>query len=215
MWLSARSSSPNAFLHCVCFRGTATLADSLSAVTNFIAFAQAPSGVTLMASYLKALRGDGGGQPVHIDTSSIRKEGWVFKESAVVRQYRKRWMVLTPDKLYSFKTERSYHQAPTEEIDLKSCGTVKSADDLTNRQFTFTVQIPDRNFFLMASSDAERNEWVAAIGRATTENRRVRSYSEERDYQEQQALQAAMRANGTDSEEQEIEPPKRGGSRFT
>ncbi len=157
-----------------------------------------------------------GGTPVDIDPSTVRKEGWVYKESAVVRQYRKRWMVLTPEKLYSFKAERGYHQPPTEEIDLKLCGTVKSADDLTNRQYTFTVQVPERNFFLMASSDAERNEWVAAIGRATTENRRVRSYSEERDYQEQQALQAAMRANGQteDAGTEEHEAPKRGGSRF-
>ena len=94
-------------------------------------------------------------------------------------------MGLTPERLYSFKGERQYAN-PTEDVDLKLCGTVKSADDLTNRQFTFTVQVPDRNFFLMAASDAERNEWVAAIGRATTESRRVRSYSEEVEYQEQQ-----------------------------
>tara|TARA_B110001452_G_scaffold8431_1_gene7401 strand:- start:4768 stop:5367 length:600 start_codon:yes stop_codon:yes gene_type:complete len=79
------------------------------------------------------------------------------------------------------------------------------------------VQVPERNYFLIAANDAERNEWVAAIGpcraaplhgprarlarrgrralpptptpddpslaivagRATTESRRVRSYSEE------------------------------------
>ena len=115
-----------------------------------------------------------------------------MKESAMIRTYRRRWMVLTPERLYSFKAERRYEN-PTEEIDLKLCGTVKSADDLTNRQFTFTVQVPDRNFFLMATSDAERNEWVAAIGRATTESRRVRSYSEEVEYQEQQARLAAAR----------------------
>ena len=111
-----------------------------------------------------------------------------MKESAMIRTYRKRWLVLTPERLYSFKQEKKYHDIPTEEVDLKKCGTVKSADDLTNRQFTFTVQVPDRNFFLMAASDSERNEWVAAIGRATTESRRVRSYSEEVEYQEQQAL---------------------------
>merc|ERR1719390_345210 len=95
-------------------------------------------------------------------------------------------MVLTPDRLYSFKREKQYSD-PTEEIDLRQCGTVKSADDLTNRQYTFTVQVPERNYFLIAANDAERNEWVAAIGRATTESRRVRSYSEEVEYQEQQA----------------------------
>merc|ERR1719326_1421806 len=102
----------------------------------------------------------------------IRKQGWVFKESALLRQYRKRWLVLTPEKLYTFKKERVY-DSPTEEVDLRQCGTVKSADDMTNRPFSFTVQVPERNFFLVAMSDADRNEWVAAIGRATTVRGRV------------------------------------------
>ena len=54
------------------------------------------------------------------------------------------------------------------------------------------LQVPDRNFFLAVDNDADRNEWVAAIGRATTENRRVRSYSEEVEYQEQQARAAPL-----------------------
>lgn len=29
----------------------------------------------------------------------IRKQGWVYKESALLRQYRKRWLVLTPERL--------------------------------------------------------------------------------------------------------------------
>ena len=48
-----------------------------------------------------------------VDVSEIRKEGWVLKESAMIRQYRKRWVVLTPDRLYSFKKERTY-ESPTE-----------------------------------------------------------------------------------------------------
>lgn len=43
----------------------------------------------------------------------IRKQGWVYKESALLRQYRKRWLVLTPQRLYTFKKERSY-DSPTE-----------------------------------------------------------------------------------------------------
>merc|ERR1719399_2551817 len=127
-----------------------------------------------------------------LQQDEIRKQGWVYKESALLRQFRKRWLVLTPERLYTFKKERVY-DTPTEEVDLRQCGTVKSADDMTNRPFSFTVQIPERNFFFIADSDHERNEWVAAIGRATTESRRVRSYSEEVEYQEQQALLAAAR----------------------
>ena len=140
-----------------------------------------------------------------------------MKESAMIRSYRRRWLVLTPERLYTFKAERRYEN-PTEDVDLKLCGTVKSADDLTNRQFTFTVQVPDRNFFLMAASDAERNEWVAAIGRATTESRRVRSYSEEVEYQEQQARLAQARPvaqpEGDDEDEDEAPVRKGGGARF-
>ena len=168
-----------------------------------------------MSSLMSSLRGAAGTAGEAVDVSNIRKEGWVMKESAMIRSYRKRWLVLTPEHLYTFKQERRY-DSPTEEIDLKLCGTVKSADDLTNRQFTFTVQVPDRNFFLMAATDAERNEWVAAIGRATTESRRVRSYSEEVEYQEQQARLAAQRTQPAHGEGEEgVDAlPKRGGARF-
>mmetsp|Transcript_13786 Transcript_13786/g.27957 ORF Transcript_13786/g.27957 Transcript_13786/m.27957 type:complete len:167 (+) Transcript_13786:66-566(+) len=164
-----------------------------------------------------------------VEVGEIRKEGWVSKESAVIRTYRKRWMVLTPDRLYSFKREKQYSD-PTEEIDLRQCGTVKSADDLTNRPYSFTVQVPERHFFLAAANDADRNEWVAAIGRATTESRRVRSYSEEVEHEEQQArlakakrLQAAQPTIAAAAEEGAAEPatepddvvPARAATRFT
>lgn len=48
-----------------------------------------------------------------VDVSEIRKEGYVLKESAIIRQYRKRWLVLTRTHLYSFKKDRSYTD-PTE-----------------------------------------------------------------------------------------------------
>mmetsp|Transcript_1582 Transcript_1582/g.3436 ORF Transcript_1582/g.3436 Transcript_1582/m.3436 type:complete len:158 (-) Transcript_1582:709-1182(-) len=153
-----------------------------------------------------------------VQASEIRKEGWINKESAVLRQFRKRWLVLTPETLYTFKRERVYID-PTEEVDLRQCGTVKSADDMTNRPYSFTVQVPERNFFFIGMSDNDRNEWVAAIGRATTESRRVRSYSEEVEYQEQQALLAKRRASQHAQEEdqqpQESDPvPKSSGARF-
>ena len=48
-----------------------------------------------------------------VSAGDIRKEGWVLKESAVMRSYRKRWVVLTRECLYSFKRERAYVD-PTE-----------------------------------------------------------------------------------------------------
>ena len=50
---------------------------------------------------------------VELRPDDIRKEGWINKESAVLRTYRRRWLVLTPERLYSFKSERKYAD-PTE-----------------------------------------------------------------------------------------------------
>lgn len=69
--------------------------------------------------------------PLNIAALVLAAQGWVMKESAMIRSYRRRWLVLTPENLYSFKQERRYEN-PTEEVDLKLCGTVKSADDLTS-----------------------------------------------------------------------------------
>merc|ERR1712039_786655 len=111
------------------------------------------TGILSLASGLQS-----GMVKVDLRPDDIRKEGWINKESAVLRTYRRRWLVLTPERLYSFKSERKYAD-PTEEIDLRQCGTVKSADDLTNRPYSFTVQVPDRNFFLIADSETDRR-WL-------------------------------------------------------
>ena len=57
---------------------------------------------------LSALTAGAAAPRVMVDVGEIRKEGWVNKESAVIRTYRKRWMVLTPERLYSFKGEKKY-----------------------------------------------------------------------------------------------------------
>ena len=86
-----------------------------------------------MASLLNSIRGStaAGATSAGVDVSQIRKEGWVMKESAMIRSYRRRWLVLTPERLYSFKAERRYEN-PTEDVDLKLCGTVKSAEPITS-----------------------------------------------------------------------------------
>lgn len=60
--------------------------------------------------------------PPPVDVSEIRKEGWIQKESAVIRTFRKRWMVLTPDHLYSFKGEKKYAD-PTEVCETRAAPT--------------------------------------------------------------------------------------------
>jgi len=40
---------------------------------------------------------------LHEDLKNIVKEGFLEKESRLIKAWRKRWFVLTPNTLYSFK----------------------------------------------------------------------------------------------------------------
>eukprot|EP01017_Pseudomicrothorax_dubius_P049158 TRINITY_DN909_c0_g1_i10.p1 TRINITY_DN909_c0_g1~~TRINITY_DN909_c0_g1_i10.p1 ORF type:complete len:142 (-),score=26.36 TRINITY_DN909_c0_g1_i10:45-470(-) len=93
----------------------------------------------------------------------ILKEGALQKQSKFWKEWRRRWFVLTPSCLYSFKDEKNYKE-PTEIIPLKDCTTVKSADDETRKEHSFRIDCKDRSFFVVASSQAEKESWIGAIG---------------------------------------------------
>jgi hypothetical protein len=46
------------------------------------------------------------------------KEGWLVKRSRILKEWKKRWMVLTRTHLYSFEQQGVY-RAPTEKIPLR------------------------------------------------------------------------------------------------
>ena len=46
------------------------------------------------------------GVNMHEDLKNILKEGWLEKESKYLKAWRKRWFVLTPNTLYSFKESK-------------------------------------------------------------------------------------------------------------
>ena len=54
---------------------------------------------------------------VNIQHGDIIKEGWLSKESRYMKKWRKRWVVLTSQKLYS---------NPTETLDITKIKTVKT-----------------------------------------------------------------------------------------
>ncbi len=62
---------------------------------------------------------------VNIQSGDIIKEGWLSKESRYMKKWRKRWVVLTSQNLYTFESEKLYIN-PTETLDITKIKTVKT-----------------------------------------------------------------------------------------
>merc|ERR1719440_416153 len=99
-----------------------------------------------------------------ISRDDIIKEGWLSKESVHLKTWKRRWMVLTPQYLCSFKNQGEFRN-PTEVIRLRECSTVKSADDDTGKENSFRVDTPTRVFRLVAESSSDKEAWIGHIGR--------------------------------------------------
>mmetsp|Transcript_59026 Transcript_59026/g.127696 ORF Transcript_59026/g.127696 Transcript_59026/m.127696 type:complete len:121 (+) Transcript_59026:44-406(+) len=96
--------------------------------------------------------------------NDIIKQGWLVKQSKHLKEWRRRWFVLTPQYLCSFKYQGE-NRNPTEAIRLRECSTVRSADEDTCKENSFRVDTPARIFYLIAENPAEKEAWIGHIGR--------------------------------------------------
>ena len=110
--------------------------------------------------------------------SSILKQGWIEKRSRFIREWRRRWMVLTTDTLRTYKNQGDTGN-PTETIPLQRCSTVKSADEDLQKAFSFRIESRDRTFFFCAENQAEKENWIGCIGRAMVKPSVMRTQSED------------------------------------
>ncbi|CAG9332529.1 unnamed protein product [Blepharisma stoltei] len=110
---------------------------------------------------------------------TIIKEGWIEKRSRFLKEWRRRWMVLTPRYLVSFKQQQAYREKATEKIRLSDCSTVKSAEEETKKDFAFRIDTRDRVFFFSAQDANDKETWIGSIGRAMVRPTVMRSKSEE------------------------------------
>lgn len=87
-----------------------------------------------------------------------------MKQSAHVKNWRRRWIVLTSKHLASYKSPTAV-SCPTESLLLAECTTVKSAEDELHSDNIFRVDTSKRTFLMIAGSTAEKEAWIGAIGR--------------------------------------------------
>ena len=103
-----------------------------------------------------------------VDCSNAIKSGWAIREQQdPPRGVSKAWLVLTPQRLYAFGSGAACSGTPAEDIDLRQVVNVRPASDITQRPFSFAVELPGRPPFLaIAMSDDDCMQWVLAIRKA-------------------------------------------------
>eukprot|EP00438_Fugacium_kawagutii_P008001 Skav209152 [mRNA] locus=scaffold1137:21320:23035:- [translate_table: standard] len=112
-------------------------------------------------------------------------EGSVVKQSKHLREWRRRWCVLTPQYLCSFKNQAVELASLQEFIRLADCSGMNSAETMTGRENSFCplteldaidawtlarcaalgVQTAGRAFVLIAASATEKERWLSRLGR--------------------------------------------------
>lgn len=93
-----------------------------------------------------------------VQPDDIIKEGWILKESLHLKTWRRRWLVLTPEYLYTFRSKGDYRN-PTEVIPLCECSSAKASKDLSH----FSVISQSRTFLLTAGSHEEQDAWLRQL----------------------------------------------------
>lgn len=103
------------------------------------------------------------GKPLEENFEVIIKEGWLSKRSRFLKGWRKRWIVLTPTYICTFKGQGNYSD-PTEQILLSEFNMILPADEELNKPNTFKMMTMDREFFFLADNQTDRDEWVSVLG---------------------------------------------------
>ena len=96
----------------------------------------------------------------------ILKEGFLEKQSRYLKSWRKRYIILLKTHMLTFSDNSGDYSAPTENIPINNCCTVKSADDELNLPHTFKVLVSDRTFYFAAGDNSEKEAWIGALGKA-------------------------------------------------
>ncbi|KNE66793.1 AGC/AKT protein kinase [Allomyces macrogynus ATCC 38327] len=112
-----------------------------------------------------------GGVAVHPRTGAVvQKEGWLNKQGNFIRNWRPRWVQLVDGILYYFK-EPAHEVEPTNYF-LLAGAKAQPYDRHGPTCFELTLANGERRYMTAPSKD-ERDEWIAAITKATLERTRT------------------------------------------
>mmetsp|Transcript_27095 Transcript_27095/g.23979 ORF Transcript_27095/g.23979 Transcript_27095/m.23979 type:complete len:120 (-) Transcript_27095:214-573(-) len=98
------------------------------------------------------------------DLGDIIKEGYAHKESRIMKSWKKRWTVLTPRNIYTFKEKKKYVD-PTEVISLHETLSVKAIEEGKKKNLV-KIQTKRNVFFFSFDTAEEAQEWAVNMSKA-------------------------------------------------
>lgn len=110
-------------------------------------------------------------------SDKILIQGWIEKRSRHLKRWRRRWMILTPKYLETYKSENG--KGRTERIILQQCATIKSVDEDLKIPLTFRLDSKTTSFYFKAEDQSSKEMWIGAIGKLMIKPGVLRSLSEE------------------------------------
>uniref|UniRef100_A0A3B5AAK4 Pleckstrin homology domain containing A6 n=1 Tax=Stegastes partitus TaxID=144197 RepID=A0A3B5AAK4_9TELE len=99
--------------------------------------------------------------------AEVSKQGWLYKQaSSGVKQWSKRWFVLTDRCLFYYKDEKEDTVLGSLPLLSFRIGGVRSSDSIT-RKFAFKAEhAGTRTYYFSADSHEEQEEWIRAMSEA-------------------------------------------------
>jgi len=88
------------------------------------------------------------------------KEGYLTKQGGRVKNWKARWFVLYKNELKYYKTKGD--PSPIKQLDLNKCTAIEE-DFTTGRPYSFRIEMPNRTFFMFATTESEKDEWLNVL----------------------------------------------------
>ena len=111
----------------------------------------------------------GSGRPLRYTHPNSILEGWVWKRSRILKRWRRRWIVLLPGELMSFKNRGL--REPTEVVPAGTVLRVCSADGEVQQARCFCVVVRERNYYMVCDDENQKRAWIHEIEKALCSRR--------------------------------------------
>uniref|UniRef100_A0A665VCD9 Pleckstrin homology domain containing, family A member 6 n=1 Tax=Echeneis naucrates TaxID=173247 RepID=A0A665VCD9_ECHNA len=111
--------------------------------------------------------------------SAVTKQGWLYKQaSSGVKQWNKRWFVLTDRCLFYYKDEKEDTVLGSLPLLSFRIGRVEPLDNIT-RKFSFKAEhAGTRTYYFSTDSHVEQEHWIRAMNEAAEVNNKQRANSD-------------------------------------